>query len=283
MYSYEQPNLDITKVILSAPRIFAAVYDGGTTGLFTGATALDVSAPASGWTDVGVVEGASITVSKNWVHSELGMPQTRRKSFEIKRESKLEFVLKEFVLRSLALLHGMSAKNIMRTTANTEGTIGASPTPSRTVVAVGAGKGTNYTAGDRVVTAADTAGLINSDNRAIVASVATDNVTLVGTGFPVAPTVGHKFQKYTSVELTDPMGAVNERAVLLFFDWEEYGVKRQFVMWFPRMTVTDPFSPDLKGGKDFADAKVSFESLATTQTLTDGTSKMVHGIGYFFD
>lgn len=281
MYSFDQPTIDLTKIFITSPRIFSAEYDSGSPLTYNGQNILAVSTPPTGWTDVGVIENVTITVEKNIVHAELGLPKSKRKSVEIRRETRVEGVLREFVTESLSLLMGLQSQNIMRLTG--EGTVQAGAT--RTVVALGVGQGANYVAGDRVCFATATAGLISSNYRSIVESVSTDTLTLVGTGFPVAPVAGCKLQKYYSVEMTDPVttDSIKERTILLFFDWIENTKQRQMALWFPRMSVGKSFNPDLKGSENFADASFMLDSLTTSQTLTDGTTTSVHGIWYFFD
>lgn len=284
MYTYDQPNKDVKTMVLSNARVFAAAYDESSPSTYNPRThgILDVENPPSGdWVDVGVVANVVMTAAKTFAEANLGSPETLRKQKETKREEKIEFVMKEFIIESISLLCGTSASNVMRTTAATEGTVEAGAT--RTVVTLGTGEGSDYTAGDRVCTAVDTAGLITSTNRAIIDSINGDELTMVGTGFPVAPTTAHKLQKYYAVEMLDVLGDINERTLLVFFDWEEEGVKRQRAVWYPRVAVSEPFNPDLKDGKEFADAKVSFKALATTQTKADGTSGLVCSMPYNFD
>jgi hypothetical protein len=282
MYSYDQPNKNLDTVFISLPRIFVAEYDSGSPLTYNGQNILGVSTPPTGWTDVGVVESVTISVDKTIVHAEMGLPKSKRKSVEIKRETRIECVLRELITESMSLLMGLDSHNIMRTLTG-EGVVQAGAT--RLSVTLDTGKGAGYVAGDRVCTAATTGGLIHSINRAIVESVATDTLTLAGTGFPFAPTSTHKLQKYYSVEMTDPVvpTSIKERTVLLFFDWMEHNNQRQMAVWFPRMSTGKSFTPDLKGGENFADASCMLDSLTTTQTLIDGTVTSVHGIWYFFD
>ncbi len=278
--SYDQPSVDLTKVLISAPRVFAATYNSSTPPTYNGEAQLAIATPPTtgAWVDVGIVEAVQVTVDKNLVHAELGRPKTKRKSVEIKRDTKVAFVQKEFPIESLALIFGLQAKNKL---TGSVATLGGSPT--KLSITLGGGEGAGFVAGDRVVVASAENGLIDSHNRAIVKSVSTDTLTLVGTGFPSLPAAGYKLKKYFSCEMVDLMDSIQERSLLVFFDWLEEGYNRQIALFFPRMSVGKGFNPDLKGGDNFADAQAELESLTTTQTLTDGSAESVHCILYYFD
>jgi hypothetical protein len=128
------------------------------------------------------------------------------------------------------------------------------------------------------------ADLIDSQNRAIISAVDGTALTLAGTGFPTAPGTGHYIRSYDSIEMVDLMDVIPKRSILVFFDWtNEEGQQKQIAIWFPSMAPTEPFVPDLKGGENFADAKIGMEAYSTSQVLTDGTTKLVQAIMYFFD
>ena len=278
MRSYDQPTKDLTKILISAPRVFAAVYDSASPATYDGLNIIDISVPPTGsnWIDVGVIEGVTMTTTKNIAHKELGRPKTRRKSVEISRQSKLDFTLSELIPESISLLMGLQSKNILTGTETT-----VSTATSRTSIVVASATG--LTAGKRVCTNVASLGLIDSVNRAIISVVNGTTITLAGTGFPVIPAVSDKIKPYASIEMVDLMDVIAERSLLMFFDWQEESYQRQVAVWFPRMATVEPFNPDLKGAENYADAKVSLESLATDQLLTDGTTKTVHGKLYFFD
>lgn len=280
-YSYDQPTKDLEKIFISAPRVFAVAYDVASPPTYNGQAILDISTPPTGfdWVDVGVVEAVALPVTKNFAHKELGRPKTRRKSIEISRVSRVEFTIAEFIPETLALLCGFQAKNILATTpvATT-----ATGTPTRTSVTVTSASG--LAVGDRICTHTTEASLIDSTNRAMISAINTNTLTLSGDGFPVAPTAADYVKKYHSIEMIDIMDTISKRSVLVFFDWlNDAGKQEQMAIWFPCVAPTEPFVPDLKGGENFADAKVGLEAYTTTQVLTDGTSKSVQAILYFFD
>lgn len=280
MYSYEQPNKDLDKIFISAPRVYACVYDAAAPPTYDGRNPLSASmAPTGGdWVDIGVIEAVTLPVTKNFAHKELGRPKTRRKSVEISRVGRVEFSIAELIPESIALLCGYSAKNILKTQAATTTTA----TPTRTVV--GVTLATGLTVGTRVCTHSVSASLIDSVNRAIIKSVDGSTLTLSGEGFPVAPGTGHYIRAYDSIEMIDLMDTIPKVSILVFFDWlNDELQQKQVAIWFPSMASTEPFVPDLKGGDNFADAKVGLEAYSTSQVRTDGTTKLVQAIMYFFD
>ncbi len=278
MYSYNQPDRDLRYAYVTAPRLYVAEYDTANPPTYDGRDIVTLAtAPTGGdWIDAGVIMAASLPLTKNFVHREIGRPKTRRKTWEISRESRVEFTLSELIPETIGLLYGMQNTNKVSGSVTT-----CSATPTRTTVTVASPSG--ITVGTRVCTAALTLDLPSSNNRAIVSAVNGSVLTLAGTGFPVAPATSDKLQPYESIEMLDAMDVVAERSVIVFWDWVEDGKQRQAAVWYPRMTATAPFSPDFKDNANPTDVKVTLEALATDQTVEDGTTVLVDRITYMFD
>ena len=280
-YSSDQPNKDLRYAYVTAPRVYAAVYDAANPPTYNGANlVLLATAPtgggAGGWIDCGVIATVSMPKTKNFTYMELGRPKTRRKTWEISRTSNVEFTIMELIPETMSLLMGFTSTNKVTGSATT-----CSGSPTRTTMTVASPTG--ISAGTRIAVSATALGCKTSSNRAVVSAVNGSDLTLAGTGFPVAPTSGQYVQVYTSIEMLDAMDVVSERSVIVFWDWVEDGQQRQVAVWYPRMSATAPFSPDFKDAANPTEMKVTLDALVTSQVVADGTTKLVDCIPFVFD
>ena len=151
---------------------------------------------------------------------------------------------------------------------------------------LGAGDGAKFAIGDRVVfhpvVTDDVGELRHKTDRRYVTNIVAEKVYLNAalTGTPASPDL---LVAYKSIEMLDPLGTISEKSLLVFFDWVINSVQRQFAIWYPKVTVAGSFAPDFKGGENFMDAPITYDTQSTTQILTDGTSHTVLSIPFQFD
>jgi len=157
------------------------------------------------------------------------------------------------------------------------------------VVTVTTGHGDRFVAGDffTYATPAGTAALTlqalrESTERLQVKSVATDAVTFNG-NFTTAPSAGDILCAYNSVELVDELGSQIRRTLLMFFDYQDdQGNDFQYCLYFPKVKATGAFSPDFKGGENYADVPAGFSAEAVSLLMADNTTQRVLVIPYVF-
>ena len=167
------------------------------------------------------------------------------------------------------------------------GTVASYSGAAKTIT-LSAGDAARFVANDRVVfhtVVADAlTPLRDKTDRTYITSVdgagAILNLYAAFTGTPVAADI---LVAYRSIEMLDPLGTIAEKSLLVFFDAVVNSVQRQLAIWYPKVTVQGSFAPDFKGGENFMDAPITFEAQSTTQTMTDGTSKVVLSIPFMFD
>ena len=111
MYSFEQPTLHEDYIFVSSPRIFIRDYSSSL--LYSGQQILQVSAPPTGWKDVGLISNIAIPVTRNIVKLALGLPKTTRKSFELSREAQVTLTFHEIFADTLSNLMGTTQKNVI--------------------------------------------------------------------------------------------------------------------------------------------------------------------------
>lgn len=110
-YTFEQPELRSSYIIVTSPRIFIQNYSAAT--LYSGQEILAVATPLSGWTDVGLISNVQIPVTRNITKLQLGIPKTTRKSFEASRESQVTLTFHEMAVETIATLIGVTQKNVI--------------------------------------------------------------------------------------------------------------------------------------------------------------------------
>lgn len=110
-YTFEQPVLHEGYIFISSPRIFCRDY--ASTVLYSGQSILQVSSPLSGWTDLGLISGVAIPVTKNIGELKLGLPKTTRLSWESERTAQVTFTYHEMHATILAHVMGMAQSNVI--------------------------------------------------------------------------------------------------------------------------------------------------------------------------
>jgi hypothetical protein len=167
----------------------------------------------------------------------------------------------------------------------------ASYSGANKTITLSAGDAARFVAGDRIVYLAK-AGISNDDlsgfrtttDRTYIVSVdgagAILNIYAAFTGTPVATDI---VAAYRSIEFVDPLGTIEEKSLLVFFDAVVTNRQRQVAIWYPKVTIQGSFAPDFKDGANYMDAPVSFEAQSTMQVMADNTSRQVLSIPYIFD
>ena len=167
------------------------------------------------------------------------------------------------------------------------GTVASYSSANKTIT-LGAGEANRFAAGDRVifhpVVTDNISALLAKTDRNYIVSVdgggAILNLNAAFTGTPASPNL---LAAYKSIEMLDPLGTINEKSLLVFFDAVVNSVQRQLAIWYPKVTTGGAFAPDFKNNENPMDGQATFTVQSTTQVVNDGTSKVILQLPFFFD
>lgn len=275
--TYEQPNISTAFVNVASPRVFIAPYGAVPDLTLTSGDipyVLDIATAVitDGWFDLGTLSGAQMPVTKDFVKYEAGATRTTRKQYEKGRSAQLTFTYHEMMPYVKAFCTGASIYNT-KDTGHTE--TATSGTPTRTTFTVAASA--NINVGDTLSVIAGGGTAHNTNYKlCVVTAKASNNLDLTVAGLMAAPAAADKVQKIQRTEYKDPIGSIVERTALMFFDYETVsGSTSQYLVWFPKLITNSAYAPDFKDTNDYMTAAVTFEAIATTQTLDDSTSNVV--------
>jgi hypothetical protein len=271
--TFEQPNISTGHVVVAAPRVFIANY--GAVPDYTAGTGdvpygLEIAAAVvtDGWYDMGAIDTVTMPVTKDFVRYEAGATRTIRKQYERSRSAQLTFNYREMMPYVKAFCTGTTIFNTVATQAATQ------LTGSPTTTAISVTSATGLAVGDTIGIAPTSGGIPTTYNLCVITAI--NGTALTVTGLQSAPTSSDFARKIVRTEYNDPIGTITERTALMFFDYEvTAGKTSQYLVWFPRLITNSAYAPDFKDTNDYMMAPVSFEAMSTTQTLDDGTSKLV--------
>lgn len=356
--SYDQPVLNANNIIISDARIFLKTY--ASSYQFTGDAAIDLDNPPTGFLDAGLISQAALSITKDEVKLEVGLPKNTVKTAERSREVTVSFNFSELGAETVALITGADKYNVVRgglvTTGSTTtvtqmaaarfaaalkasdkivqidaatgaigndqvavssisgaavthaaflaaaqendaivvggavASMGTTTETNDTFVMDAAQDASAFAVGDFVVWAEPggtaiatlTALRDKTERYRVIAKPSSTEVqvdrTVVGT-----PTASAMLVRYNSVELVDQLGSQIRRTLLMFFDFQDdQGNDFQYCLYFPKVKATGAFSPDFKGGENYADVPAGFSAEAVSLPMADGTNQRVLVVPYIF-